>query len=832
MLFPAVAFAQGVDRHYAEEPTDGLSLPLTPLAGEHDGRAVVMNPGGLTLTRGPEIALALDGEDSSVANSAGPGFGAYLASSVGGGFLPRLGVGMGFEWLRPPRTQLAPDPGTPFRYTLAYAVPLGAAGGFGVSWHHFIGSGPLDGKNTFDLGFSTRWTAYFALGGVVRDLSTGDIGGTPVQRRYSLEAVVRPLATDALEVAVGGQLGETRLDVDGWARLSARAARGVYLLAGIESRELHTLDDSPMGTVQGEGRDLRATLGVELSFGRLGIAALGTGLRDEHGTSHPLGGTFIARASLVGPPSMLGSPEHIERIELEGEITDRALTAQVLRLREIARDRSAKALVVMLDGVSGGWAGLEELRDEILLVKKAGKKVFAYMVAGTSRDYFIACAADRIYIDPAGGVRLVGMAGTTLYFRGAFDLVGVLPEFEKIGEYKSAPEQLTETGPTPMAAKMRAELFDSLWERWVAAVADGRHLSADRVRAIVDAGPYTSGDLDKNKELVDAVAAPDKVSQLVTTELGGIYPVAAPPGDRPDRWERPAIAVIYISGEITDGTSKSFQLLGRELAGGETLVQAIAAARSDPRIGAIVLRIDSPGGSALASELISREVFETRGVKPILCSMSNLAASGGYFAAAGCDLIYAEPMTITGSIGIFSGKFDISHLLGKLGITTDTYKHGQRSDLESMYRPYTDEERALMLEKLGYMYSRFVGAVAEGRQLSKADVDKVGRGHVYTGEQAAPIHLINRFGGLADALDEAKRRMHLPLDEKVTLVELPKVPSNVLEQIGSLLGADTHASPSLLDLPVVRELARGLPASLLVSPDSAQARLPFDISWD
>jgi protease IV len=452
-------------------------------------------------------------------------------------------------------------------------------------------------------------------------------------------------------------------------------------------------------------------------------------------------------------------------------------------------------------------------------------------VSGTGRDYFVATAADKIYVDPAGGLRLVGMAGTTMYFRGAFEQFGVLPQFEKIAEYKSAPEQFTETGPTQIAAKMRGELFDSLWERWVATVADARHLTSDEVNALVDAGPYTAGDLAKNTKLVDAVAAPDKVSQLVTSDLGAILPVTSPATERPERWDRPGVAIVYVDGDITDGKSQSVPLIGENLAGADSLIAALSEARSDPGIRAIILRIDSPGGSALASELISREVFATRGVKPILCSMSDVAASGGYFVAAGCETIFAEPMTITGSIGIFYGKFDVGGLAKKLGITTDTYKHGKHADIESLFRPYTDEERAVLLDKLRYMYSRFVGAVSEGRGIKKEAVDAVGKGHVWTGTQAKPIKLVDQFGGLGDALEEAKRRMGLSPDTRVQLYELPDLPSSLLGTLVKLAGVDAQTSMSLGDLPAIKNLLRGVPASVLVAPDAAQARLPFEISW-
>jgi protease IV len=826
------AIAEAQERRYAEEPTGGMALPATPLAGEHDARAVSVNPGGLALVRGSELALALDLEDASIATGAGQGFGGFWASSFGGRVLPRFALGAGAEWLRPPREQLELDPGRPFRLTLAGALPLGRSAGFGVAWHHFHADGMLAGVDTLDLGLSLRRGSHLAFGAVLRDVATAQIGGAPVQRRYEAELAVRPAGSDLVDVALGGRIGETRGDVDGWARASMRIARGVYLQGAVESRELRMFEDGAAGREERGGRELRATLGVELSFGAFGVTSLASGLRDDSGANHALGGTVVVRASSAGAPSLGGTPDHIERVELSGEISARELTGLVVRLRSIARDPTAKGLVVTFDGASGGWATLEELRGELVRIRAAGKKVFAYMVSGTGRDYYVATAAHKIYIDPAGGVRLVGMAGTTMYFRGAFEQFGVQPQFEKIAEYKSAPEQFTETGPTAVAAQMRNELFDSLWDRWVTAVSEARGLTREQVIELVDGGPYTAGDLANDTRLVDAVAGPEKISQLVMTELGAVLPVSRPAVERPERWQRPGVAIIYVDGDIVDGRSRTVPVLGEAMAGGQTLVQAVAAARADPRIGAIILRVDSPGGSALASELIAREVFATRGVKPIVCSLGNLAASGGYFVAAGCDVIFAEPMTITGSIGIFYGKFDVGGLARKLGVSTDTYKRGKRADLESMFRPYTDEERAVLKDKLRYMYGRFVGAVAEGRGLTRDEVDAVGRGHVWSGAQAMPIKLIDRFGGLGDALDEAKRRMGLAEATRLQLYELPNPPASLLGALGDLLDGGAREAPLAADLPVVRKLLEGVPASVLVSPGEAHARLPFDLTWD
>ena len=830
LVVTATAHAQGVDRRYVDDPTEGLALPMVPLAGEHDARSVVANPGGLALLRGTELALVIDIEDPDIATTAGPGVGAYAATILAPPLLPRFAIGLAAEWLRPSRAQLAPDPGEPFRFTFAMATGLGKHAGLGFAWHKFRYGGVLDGTSSFDLGLSARWGNHLAIGAALRDVATSPVGRTDVQRRYELEAVLRPLAHDALELAIGGRIGESDADLDGWARLSVRLTRGFTIHLGAETRELHALA-GPLD-IQVEGRDVRAMLGLELSFGRTGITTIATGLRDDAGDRHLLGGQLVLRSSTLGPPSVLGPSDHLERVELQGTIGVREVTSLVARLRSIARDSTVKGLVVTFDGAAGGWATLEELRNEILQVKKAGKKVFAYMVSGTGRDYFVATAADKIYVDPAGGVRLVGMAASTLFFKGAFDALGVLPQFEKIAEYKSAPESFIQTAPSEAAAKMQNDLLDSLWNRWVTAVSEARKLSRDEVKAIVDNGPYTAGDLAKDTKLVDAVGGPEKVAQLVAAEMGAIYPVSTPAAERPDRWTRPAIALIYVDGDIVDGKSRTVPFLGQNMVGSETLVAAISAARANPKIGAIILRIDTPGGSSLASELISREVFATRGTKPILCSMGDVAASGGYFIAAGCELIFAEPMTITGSIGIFYGKFDVSGLATKLGITTASYKRGQRADVESYFRPYTEQERVMLLDKLRYMYGRFVGAVAEGRGMTKEAVDSVGRGHVYTGEQAQPIKLVDRFGGLGDVLDEAKRQMKLAPGTRVQLVELPEVSSSLLGQLTGLLGLRAEEQVSVTDIPAIRDLLLSVPASLLMSPDGAQARLPYQLTWD
>lgn len=811
-----------------------MALPATPLAGEHDARAVAQSPGGLALVRGRELALALNLEDPDAATRAGQGFGAFVALAGGGGLLPRLGVGLGLEWLRPSRAQLTPDPGAPFRATVGVAAALGRSAGLGVAWHRFSAAGALGGRTAYDVGLSARLGARLAVGAVLRDLTGGTVGDAPVERRYELEVALRPAATDRLELAAGGRLAEDTEALDGWGRLSARVARGVFAHAAVETRALRVLASSPGGPREEDEREARATLGVEIALGSAGVAMYATGLRSARGERKLLGGQAVLRWSAVPPASALPRARHIERVDLAGAIGPRQLTAHVARLRAIARDPTAVAVVVSFDDATAGWATLQELRAELLALRRAGKRVVAYLGSASGREYFVASAADRVYMDPVGALRLVGIAGTTIYWRGLLDRVGVLPQFQRIAEYKSAPETYLETAPSEPAERMTRELYDSLWEQWLAQVGASRKLERAALQRLVDEGPYTAGELAGRRELIDAVAPPERVVELITRELGGGYGVASAPAERPDRWQRPGVAVIYVDGDLVDGASRTLPIVGQRLAGGQTLARAIAAARASPRVGAIVLRIDSPGGSAVASELVAREVFATRGVKPIVCSLGDVAASGGYFVAAGCDVIFAAPMTVTGSIGAYYGKLNVAGLLARLGVTTHTHRRGVRADAESYFRPYTPEEHAALLDKLRYTYGRFVAAVAEGRGLTRQAVDAVGRGHVWTGAQAQPIRLVDRHGGIGDALEEARRRMGLAPGARIDLYELPRSAPGLAGLVGRLaaragLGAAPGPGAALADLPAVRALLRGIAPSLLVDPTAPQARLPFDL---
>ncbi|MCP4448183.1 MAG: signal peptide peptidase SppA [Myxococcales bacterium] len=851
LLFAPGAYGQ--EHTYATAPTGGVHLPTSPLAGQFDATTVTVNPAGLGLLESTHLTLALDLAREEGATRGGPGGGIYYASQFGGGVLPSMGFGISLEWLRPARANLIPDPGTPARLTTSFSLPMGRNASLGLGWHHFYDdTETLSGLDSYDLGWTSRFGAHWAAGLVVRDIGAPKVLGETVQRRYEAELVSRPLGTDRLELSVGGRVGETDVEfgngraIDGWLKWSARLARGVYWRGEVGTESLTRITTTGTVTTEEYLRDYRLSSGIEFSFGSVGTTAYGTVLRDADGDTKATGGTLVARISPVQVPSVLPSAKRMERLDLRGGIGERRLTSIVARLSRMAKDDDVVGVFVNLDGATGGWATLREVRKGLLELRGRGKRVFAFMVAGDTRQYFLASAADKIFVDPAGGIHLQGFSATSLYFKGLFDKLGVRAQFEKIEEYKSAPESWTRSGPTPTAYGMRNELYDSIYGTLVADIARSRGISEKRVRALIDNGPYTAGDLEKLPDLVDGVMLPDDLSEAIAREMGGHYRFGSAPKERRDRWDRPKVAVIYIVGDIVGGKSRTIPGVGRHLLGGRTIAQALAAVRADEAIDAVVLRINTPGGSALASEIIAREVEKLRGVKPVICSMGDMAASGGYFAAAYCDRIFADAMTITGSIGIFGGSFDVSGLLSKLGLSWTTYKRGENSDLSSMYRAMDERERRLMKEKLHYFYGRFIGAVAKGRGMSRDDVNKVGRGHVWTGAQSLGINLVDELGGLIDAIDYAKGQAGIG-NEVASLVMLPKVEQSLLGKVlggpfGSAFKTSEDATMKNLQ-PLVRlmgllpgtlgpDLLNAIPASIWSEPGQVQARLPFSVLWN
>jgi protease-4 len=447
------------------------------------------------------------------------------------------------------------------------------------------------------------------------------------------------------------------------------------------------------------------------------------------------------------------------------------------------------------------WGKVQELREAVVDFRRSGKTVTAFLEYGGDREYYLASAADRIFLLPASPLDLTGIASYEIFLRGALDKLGAYPDFVHVGAYKTAVNQFTEKDFTPEHREMTESLNRDLYEQLVRGIAEARKKTPDEVRRLLDEGPFTP-QAAKDAGLVDDLAYLDQLDDRVAAlkqddeardrveeqDYRRVTPrsVGVRPGSR--------IAVLYASGVIASGESTQDAVNGA-VVGSDTLVEQLERIRDDDSIKAIVLRVDSPGGSAVASDVIWRELAITRDQnpsRPLIASMSDLAASGGYYISMPAQVIVAQPGTLTGSIGIFGGKVAIGGTLEKIGINTETVQSGKNAALSSPFDPFTPDQRAKLQSYMETFYGNFVRKAAESRHSTPEQIHAVAQGRVWTGRQARERGLVDELGGLDRAVAIAKERAGIPADEDVELVTYPPrrtLYEAIAEQFGSSTGA-------------------------------------------
>jgi protease-4 len=456
------------------------------------------------------------------------------------------------------------------------------------------------------------------------------------------------------------------------------------------------------------------------------------------------------------------------------------------------------------------WGQLQELHAAIADFRSSGKPVVAYLEAASTADYYLATAASRIVLMPAGQLDLTGLASYELFFRGALDKIGVYPDLLHIGDYKSASNTFTEYGFTAAHREMSESLNRDWYDALVEAVADGRGIPVEQARTLVGAGPYLASDA-LEAGLVDALAYEDQLDDEApiqgtdTVEARDYQRLEAP------RSGSGRIALLYAVGTITSGRSQFDSPTGTTVLGSETFTEWVRRARIDPDVDAVVVRIDSPGGSAIASEVIWRELQLTRDVKPVIVSMGDVAASGGYYIAAPAHTIVAQPGTLTGSIGVVTGKFVLDGTMEKLGVGTAAVSDGQFAEIYSPFRPFTEAERERLSDHMRATYDLFVERVASGRDQPASSIDSVAQGRVWTGRQARELGLVDELGGLQDAIRIAIERARLDPQAGVRIDVYPPKRSiyDVLsEQLGPSAAAPLSAVGALFGRPGIDAIER------------------------
>jgi len=424
-----------------------------------------------------------------------------------------------------------------------------------------------------------------------------------------------------------------------------------------------------------------------------------------------------------------------------------------------AKDPQVAALIVKVGPTGVGWGLLEEIRASLVSFKKSGKPLWVYLEDTGFEEYYVASAADRIFLNPMGTIQLNGISHQMTYFKGLMDLLGVQPHFIAMGRYKTAMEPFERSEPSPAQREQNQALIDDQYNRVVAAIAASRRLPVDKVNGLVRQALFEAP-AAQSAGLVDELASRDEVSKRLEQATGhGLSGMnALSLNYQQVAWAPPRVAVITLQGAIAEGHGGNDFLEGPSQ-GAETLVEAIRATKEDSSIKAVVFRVDSPGGSAMASEIMRRELALLAERKPVVVSFGDVAASGGYWVAqVPKTILYADPGTITGSIGVIVGKFSIDGLLAKWGITHATLKDGEHADMDSQLRAYTPEEEARLRQSGEFYYGKFVNLVAAHRGLSEGRVRELGSGHVYTGAMALGFGLVDRIGGLSEAIAEAKAR--------------------------------------------------------------------------
>lgn len=536
-----------------------------------------------------------------------------------------------------------------------------------------------------------------------------------------------------------------------------------------------------------------------------------------------------------------------------------SLADAVRRFERAAEDSDISGVILRINNPTLGWGQLNEFRQAVRRVRDQGKPVYATLESVSARNYLLACACDRIILPESGRVMLYGLRAEVVFYKNLLEMLDVKADMLRVGKYKSGIEPYTRTEMSPEFREEMKALLDDYFRQMVDMIAEGRGLDRENVVAAINSGPHTA-EAAAELRLIDRVAYRDEVATLVRNEqrvldvqladeygkkkvdtdfsgIGGLMKLMnLMMGVEPDRSRagRPKIAVVHAEGIIMTGRSQS-GLFG-DVLGSDTLVKAIHKAGDDSDVKAVVLRVNSPGGSALASDLIWRALDQVE--KPVVVSMGDVAASGGYYISMGADCIFAQPGTLTGSIGVFGGKFGLQGLYNKLGITTSVVTRGENSGLMSSLNGFTDSERKAMRTMLEDVYERFTSKAAQGRNMELAELKTLAGGRIYTGAMARKAGLVDELGTLNDAVAKARELAGLNPDDEVERMLLPK-PASPFEQlfgpVDSRAEGAPAASPQLLRAvreisPETAERLKAAAVVKLLSRESCLTLLPFHLT--
>ncbi len=489
-----------------------------------------------------------------------------------------------------------------------------------------------------------------------------------------------------------------------------------------------------------------------------------------------------------GPPQgILGSLLHHR---------ERMLMDTLTMLRVAQRDARIAGVIARVRRLDVGWGKLQDIRDALVEFKQSGKPLVSLLeeeAHGSNREYYLASAADRVYLAPNVTAPLSGLSATSLFLGGVWEKLDIDMTVEKIGAYKSFGDMLGSKEMTPANREMTVSILTSLNDQFLAGIAQARGLDLQGVKAIVDDCPVAPADFEAAR-LADGTRYLEDLHEEIGGEHTPLVRMEEYARVRPATFDLgvgPKVGVVFGIGGITTGESGA-GVRGDTL-GADSLVKALQDVAADEAVRAVIFRIDSPGGSALASDLVWRATQELRKKKPLIVSMSDVAASGGYYIAAGATRIVAAPGTLTGSIGVVFARPNIRGLLARVGVNAETISAGKFASLDDLTTPLSPEGRGKLVAEMRHVYDIFLQRVSSGRGLSTTRVDELGQGRVWTGLQAKEYGLVDELGGFRTALQAAKAAAGIEAKQEVELVYYPR-PEGVLGQLSDLLGTRASAA--------------------------------------
>lgn len=711
----------------ANPPKVRTHLPSNSVAMSDDALATFFNPAGLGTSRAPNLYYL------RTYHSDFPGDDALFISA------PSVGFSMEFA---------NADNEVDFsRYSFSAGHHFGSALYYGTNYSWINSDNKTyDRYKSLSVGLMYR-RRYLSIGAIGRDLNRPKLFNQKVGRTYDIGIALRP------------GTWRTTFSVD---MRKTQEVSEIDLSYAVEIRPIREL--MLRGTYYSNSSfDVR----FGINIGNFGFGSANS-FDEDRNASAGVGYFHFSTASITKP---------IPRKRLFLDLGIKELDP-VLR---IARwDKDVAGVLIRVNGSRYGMGQFQEIRDAITEFKESGKVVICYITDCSTGDYIVASACDVILMHPSAEVRLIGIRSESSFYKGALDKLGIRANLEHIGEYKSASESFTRENMSDPHRENQIGILDDLYDQLTTSIATARGWTPMAVKQLIDQGPFTAT-AALNSKVVDELVYEDRLTEIATELTGHKANFVnineyINSGLSPQNWEvpKPKIAIIQAEGMMLTGENFTDPFTGTTVMGADTIVRAIQLAREDESIKAVVLRIDSGGGLVVAADMIWHELVRLTQQKPLIVSMADVAASGGYYIAAPADYIVAEPGTITGSIGVVGGKYSFKGLYEKLGIKKEIITRGAHADFYSDYTDYPPEEQAIVMKQINEIYDDFITKVSSGRrQLTKEEVDKVARGRVWTGRQAKEKGLVDELGGLDLALAIAQQRAGLE-NKSVEIVQFPK----------------------------------------------------------